>query len=103
MPPDHPAAELLDGVLKAGEQAAHLTRQMLAYSGKGKFVVEPLDLSALVPEMSGLVRPSISKKIALHLDLDADLPPIEADRGQVQQVFMNLALNAAEAIGSHEG
>jgi CheY-like chemotaxis protein len=66
-------------------------------------VVEPLDLSALIPEMTGLVRPSISKKIALHLDLEPDLPPIEADRGQVQQVFMNLALNAAEAIGSHDG
>jgi CheY-like chemotaxis protein len=65
--------------------------------------VEPLDLSALVPDMCGLVRPSIAKKIALQLDLEQDLPPIEADRGQVQQVFMNLALNAAEAIGSHEG
>jgi PAS domain S-box-containing protein len=103
LPPDHPAADLLDGVLKTGEQAAHLTRQMLAYSGKGKFVVEPLDLSALIPEMSGLVRPSIPKKIAFSLDLDSDLPAIEADRGQVQQVFMNLTLNASEAIGNHDG
>jgi PAS domain S-box-containing protein len=103
LPPDHPAAELLERVLNSGEQAAHLTRQMLAYSGKGKFVVEPLDLSALIPDMSGLVRPSIPKKIALRFDLDPDLQAIEADRGQVQQVFMNLALNAGEAIGSHEG
>jgi signal transduction histidine kinase/CheY-like chemotaxis protein len=103
LPPDHPAAELLDGVIKTGQQAAHLTRQMLAYSGKGKFLVEALNLSALIPEMAGLVRPSISKKIALHLDLEEDLPSVEADRGQLQQVFMNLALNAAEAIGSHEG
>ena len=103
LPAGHPAADRLDGVLKAGEQAAHLTRQMLAYAGKGRFVVEPLDLSVLIPEMSGLVRPSIAKKIALRLDLDPDLPPIEADRGQVQQVFMNLALNAGEAIGSQEG
>jgi PAS domain S-box-containing protein len=103
LPPDHPAAELLDGVLKSGEQAAHLTRQMLAYSGKGKFVVEPLDLSALIPEMIGLVRPSIAKKITLQLDLAENLPAIEADRGQVQQVFLNLAINAAEAIGSRAG
>jgi signal transduction histidine kinase len=103
LPADSPAIELLEGVIKTGEQAAHLTRQMLAYSGKGRFVVEALNLSALIPEMSGLVRPSISKKIALHLDLDPELPPIEADRGQIQQVFMNLALNAAEAIGSHDG
>jgi nitrogen-specific signal transduction histidine kinase/CheY-like chemotaxis protein len=101
--PDHPAADLLAGVLKSGEQAAHLTRQMLAYSGKGKFVVEPLDLSAIIPDMIGLVRPSIPKKINLRLDLDEDLPAVEADRGQIQQVFMNLALNAADAIGSHEG
>ena len=101
--PNDPAAELLEGVIRTGEQAAHLTRQMLAYSGKGKFVVESLDLSALIPEISGLVRPSVSKKIALHFDLAAGLPPIEADRGQVQQVFMNLVLNAAEAIGSHNG
>ena len=70
LPPDHPAAELLDGVIKTGEQAAHLTRQMLAYSGKGKFWWSRSNLSALIPEMSGLVRPSISKKIALHFDLE---------------------------------
>jgi PAS domain S-box-containing protein len=101
--PDHPAAELLDGVVKTGEQAAHLTRQMLAYSGKGKFLLEALNLSDLISEMAGLVRTSISKKIALHLNLEENPPPIQADRGQVQQVFMNLALNAAEAIGSHDG
>ncbi len=103
LPPATPAAELLDAVIRTGEQAAHLTRQMLAYSGKGRFVVEPLDLSALIPEIGGLVRPSISKKIAVHFDLEEGLPPIEADRGQLQQVFMNLVLNAAEAIGSHDG
>jgi hypothetical protein len=103
LPPGSPAGELLDAVVKTGEQAAHLTRQMLAYAGKGRFVVEPLNLSDLLPEMTGLVQPSISKKIALHLELDSDLPPIEADRGQMQQVFMNLVLNAAEAIDSDTG
>lgn len=103
LPPDNPAAELLESVVRTGEQAAHLTRQMLAYSGKGRFVVEPLDLTAIIPDMSGLVRPSISKKIRLDLNLQEDLPPIEADRGQVQQIFMNLAINASEAVGSHEG
>jgi two-component system cell cycle sensor histidine kinase/response regulator CckA len=103
LPPGSPAGELLDEVVKTGEQAAHLTRQMLAYAGKGRFVVELLNLSELIPEMTGLVQPSISKKIALHLDLDSDLPSIEADRGQMQQVFMNLVLNAAEAIGGGAG
>jgi len=103
LPSGSPAGELLEAVVKTGEQAAHLTRQMLAYAGKGQFVVEPLSLSDLLPEMTGLVQPSISKKIALHLELDPDLPPIQADRGQMQQVFMNLVLNAAEAIGSDAG
>jgi len=103
LPPDHPASELMERVVKSGEQAAHLTRQMLAYSGKGRFLVEPLNFSEVIPEISGLVQPSISKKIALHLDLKAGLPPVEADRGQMQQVFMNLVLNAAEAIGSNAG
>ncbi|HXN49746.1 MAG TPA: PAS domain S-box protein, partial [Bryobacteraceae bacterium] len=100
--PEHEAGELLTGVLKAGEQAAHLTRQMLAYAGKGKFLVEALDISALIPDMSVLVRPSIPKKTALQFDLNPELPPVLADRGQVQQVFMNLVLNAAEAIGSRD-
>jgi PAS domain S-box-containing protein len=103
LPPDHAAAELMETVVKTGEQAAHLTRQMLAYSGKGKFLLERLEISALVRDIIELVRPSIPKKIALQLDLDEDLLSIEADRGQVQQILMNLAINAAEAIGSREG
>jgi PAS domain S-box-containing protein len=103
LPFAHPAGELLEGVLRAGEQAAHLTRQMLAYAGKGRFLLEALNLSELIPEIVGLVRPSISKKIALNLDLTREIAAIQADRGQVQQVFMNLALNAAESIGQQEG
>ncbi|PWU07292.1 MAG: hypothetical protein C5B51_10315 [Terriglobia bacterium] len=103
LPPDHPATALMGNVIKTGEQAAHLTRQMLAYSGKGQFLLEVLDLSAMVNEINDLVRPSISKKVVLHLDLEQQVPPIEADRGQVQQILMNLVINAAEAIGSGNG
>jgi PAS domain S-box-containing protein len=103
LPPDHAASELIEEVLNAGEQAAHLTRQMLAYSGRGKFVVEPLNLSVLISEMVGLVRPSVPKKISLTLELAENLPAVEVDRGQIQQVLMNLVLNSADAIGSNEG
>jgi|SRR5579871_426896 len=103
LPPGHPAAELVDGISKTGEQLAHLTRQMLAYSGKGQFFVETFDVSTLVRDVEGLVRPAIPKKIAVHLELGEDLPPIEADRSQVQQVLMNLVINAAEAIGGGDG
>jgi PAS domain S-box-containing protein len=103
LPPQTDGIELIEGVIKSGEQLAHLTRQMLAYSGKGRFLVERLDLSSLIPLMSELVQPSISKKIALDFELERSLPPIEADRSQIQQVYMNLLLNAAEAIGNDNG
>jgi PAS domain S-box-containing protein len=99
--PDHPAAELIRAISRSGEQAAHLTRQMLAYAGKGHFLTETLDLSAVASEMSELIRTSMSKTIKVTLDLRQGLPPVEADRGQIQQILMNLAINGAEAIGSH--
>ena len=103
IPPDDPACELVQGIIKTGQQLAHLTRQMLAYSGQGRFFMEHLDLSDVVRDIGDLVRPSISKKVALQFELEEDLPQIEADRGQVQQILMNLVINAAEAIGSHDG
>jgi two-component system, cell cycle sensor histidine kinase and response regulator CckA len=100
---DSSLAGLLGEILTTGEQLAHLTRQMLAYAGKGRFYLERLNLSELIPEMRGLVEPSIPGKIEVCLELEPGLPPVEADRGQVQQIFMNLVLNAAEAIGSNPG
>ena len=103
MLPPGEAVELLKRVVKSGEQLAHLTRQMLAYAGKGRFAVEQLRLSDLIPEISELARSSFPREIALNFELEPVLPLIEADRGQIQQVFMNLLLNAAEAIGSNAG
>jgi CheY-like chemotaxis protein len=71
---------------------------MLAYAGKGLFVIERLDLSTLIREAERLVRSSVLKNIDLRLDLKSDLPLIEADAGQMQQLIMNLVINAAEAI-----
>ncbi len=98
-----PVRDLLDQVIRSGEQAAHLTRQMLAYAGKGRFIIEPVSLSEAGRDTMALVRPSISKKISIHLDLAPELPAVEADPSQVQQVVMNLVLNAAEAIGDAAG
>lgn len=103
LPPESHAVELLQRVIKTGEQLANLTRQILAYSGKGRFFMERLNLSDLAPEMNGLIQPTIPKQIAIQFELGRDLPLIEADRGQMHQVFMNLVLNAAEAIGSKPG
>jgi PAS domain S-box-containing protein len=103
IPADHAIRPLLESVARAGEQAANLTRQMLAYSGKGRFVVETLDLSEVVREIVPLARMSLTKRIELRLDTRPGLPPIEADRTQVQQVVTNLVINAGEAIGTEPG
>ena len=71
---------------------------MLAYAGKGRVVIEHLELSTLINETERLVRSSILKNVDLHLDLKPGLPRIEADAGQMQQSIMNLVINAAEAI-----
>jgi signal transduction histidine kinase/CheY-like chemotaxis protein len=98
LPASHPARQHVDEVIRAAESAAHLTRQLLAYSGKGRFVVQPVDLSALTGEMTTLVRTSIPKTVRLGLELPTDLPAVEGDPGQLRQLIMNLVINAAEAI-----
>ncbi len=84
-------------------RAAELARQMLAYSGKGRFVVESIDVNELVAEMTHMLQVSISKKALLRFRLASGLPAIEADATQVRQVIMNLVINASDAIGDREG
>lgn len=96
--PEHAAAPHVSEVIKAADSAAHLTRQLLAYSGKGRFVIQPVSLSDLTREMTALVRTSIPRTVELRLDLADNLPPVEADRGQLQQLIMNLVINGAESI-----
>lgn len=87
----------------ATRRAADLTRQMLAYSGRGRFVVRPIDLSATIQEMVQLLRVSIGRAAVLNLEVDPHLPSVHADSAQIQQIIMNLVTNAAEAIGDAEG
>jgi PAS domain S-box-containing protein len=101
----HPeqARERLAEVLQASDRAAILIRQMLAYAGKGRVMLENLDLSAEVEEIVRLLRSSLSKSVDFQLRLDRDLPHIEGDCSQIQQLIMNLALNAAEALDDRPG
>src|SRR5205814_1985709 len=90
---DQPVRMRLREIVQASERAAFLTRQMLAYAGRGRFVIEIIDLGDLVREISTLIRTSIPKAVELKLNLAANLPPVEADPAQLQQVVMNLVIN----------
>jgi len=103
LPPDSPAQESVTGIEKAAVRATELCNQMLAYSGKGSFVIEPVDLSSLVEEMIDLLGISISKMATLKLELAGKLPSINADATQMRQVIMNLVTNASEAISDSHG
>jgi len=103
LPPKSPTRHSIEQIELAARRAAELTNQMLAYSGKGKFVVRPLDLSKMVSEMAHLLESGISKRILLKYDFAEALPAIEADATQLRQVVMNLITNAAEAIGDESG
>ena len=84
-------------------KAADLCKQMLAYSGRGKFIIQLLDLSALVHETTQLLHLSIAKNVVLRFNLGKDLPPIKADPTQLRQVVMNLVINASEALADKSG
>jgi PAS domain S-box-containing protein len=100
---ESPVADHLRRIEQAAAQAADLARQMLAYSGKGKFVVDHIDLSCLLQEMLHMLEVSVSKKAVLRLNLTPNLPLIEADATQMRQIIMNLIINASEAIGDKSG
>ena len=103
LPADSPARDSLHAIEATSLRAAELCRQMLAYSGKGWFAIETMDLNALIDEMVALLKASIAKKTTLNLALDADLPALRGDPSQIRQVVMNLVINAAEAIGDEGG
>ncbi len=98
LPAGSPVRNNLDVVVNASERAAALTRQLLAYAGKGRFVIEQLNLSDLVREIANLLQTSIPKTIQLRMNLQDRLPSIEGDAAQIQQLIMNLIINAAEAV-----
>ncbi len=87
----------------AAEQAAGLTRQILAYSGGGQMEIEAVDMNQMIQSNSHLCQAVIAKNVSLQIDLDFDLPLIEGDPSQLHQVIMNLILNGAEAIEESEG
>ncbi|NUN49880.1 MAG: response regulator [Candidatus Brocadiae bacterium] len=95
--------EFVDDIELAAQRAADLAGQMLAYSGRGVFVMQRTDLNALVREMAELLRVSMPKDVEVRYELAGALPKVEADVTQLRQVVMNLVINASQAIGEREG
>jgi PAS domain S-box-containing protein len=100
---NHESHESIVEIERAAQRAAELTRQLLAYAGKGRFVVEPVDASSIVHEMSALLRTAISRTASMQLDLATGLPAIEVDTTQFRQVVMNLITNASDALADQGG
>ena len=103
LPANSSARDKLSRVISASEKAANLCKQMLAYSGKGHFIIQECDFSNLVEEMIDLLLVSIDKNVVIKYELAENLPTIEADIAQIHQVIMNLITNANEAIHGKSG
>jgi PAS domain S-box-containing protein len=101
--PDSPLKDKLERIEQGAVRASDLARQMLAYSGKGQFAIDILDLNRLVQDTLHMLEVSISKKATLRLELAQPLPWLEADATQLRQVLMNLVINASEALGDQSG
>jgi PAS domain S-box-containing protein len=103
LPAGSPIRALIEDVVRSSERAALLTKQMLAYSGRGTFVVQPVNLSDFTRDIVTLLQSSVPRTVQLQLQLPAEVTPVEADIAQLQQVVMNLVINGAEAIGDAPG
>jgi len=97
------ATPIIEQVELSAKRAADLCRQLLAYAGKGRFVVQRLDLNRLVEDTTHLLQISISKHCVLRLNPAPALPAVNADATQLRQIVMNLVINASEAIGTRSG
>ena len=103
LPEESRARKSIDQVLAAAKSASDLTQQMLAYSGRGTFVVDLLNVTQLIESVTRLLETTISKKATLRLHLAPELPPVLGDTSQIRQVVMNLITNASESLGENRG
>jgi PAS domain S-box-containing protein len=91
--------ERIREVIAGAERAAHLTRQLLAYSGKGQFTVREVDVPRAVNAITDLVQFSLPKSVDLSVTAERRVPTVRMDPSQFEQILMNLVINAGEAIG----
>lgn len=101
--PDSPVSVYFEHIETAARRLADLTNQLLAYSGRGRFVVKAINLSSLVTELRSLLNTVISKQAQVRLDLKEELPSVQVDVTQMRQVIMNLITNASDALDNRNG
>ena len=101
--PLSPVRYNIEEIEKASQRAADLAKQMLAYSGKGHFIIQDICINELLSEMAHLVSVSVPKNIELLYFLSDTIPLIEGDATQIRQIILNLITNAADAIGNKHG
>jgi PAS domain S-box-containing protein len=102
-PENSSALTHLDHIQKTSLQAAELCKQLLAYSGKGRFLIQRLNLNAVIDDMWPLLEISVSKKATLQFTAESPLPDMDADPSQLRQILMNLVINASEALEERPG
>ena len=96
--PEHPFWEPLDEIRKAGERSANLTRQLLAFSRRQVLAMEVLNMNGIVSQMEKMLKRLIGEHIEFTANLAPDLHPVKADAGQIEQILLNLAVNARDAM-----
>jgi two-component system cell cycle sensor histidine kinase/response regulator CckA len=98
LPPHHPLRTDIAAVRDAGKRAATLTKQLLAFSRKQRLETRPEDLAAIVRGFTPMLSRLIGGDITVRLELEVTLPPVLADRTQLEQILLNLAVNARDAM-----
>ena len=101
--PDSESRKFIDNAMNSGKHAAHLTSLLLTYVGKGFVAKKELDLNELVRDNSEMLKTAASKGVFMELRLSEELPHIVGDEAHIQQVVMNLIINAAESIEGERG
>src|SRR5439155_20436893 len=96
--PGHRAITSVNEIRTAAQSAERLTRQLLAFSRRQILQPQSLDLNEVLRRVDSLLRRVIGEDIALHMNLTTPLPRVSADPGQIEQVIMNLAVNARDAM-----
>lgn len=101
MPSRDPSKSKIESILSAAEKARDLVGQLLAYSRKQTLEFKTLDLNTLIQDFEALLRKTIREDIELRLNLDPSIPCLQADKGQLEQLLLNLAINARDAMPEH--